>query len=113
MSTVEQPTIDMQTIRAVARLIVERFSPERVVLFGSFARGQAGEHSDIDLLVELHTGPERIGNPIRRAIAERFVLPVDVVVASPDTVARHQDNPYSVIYQALNEGIVLYDRHAA
>lgn len=113
MSAVSPKTIDMQTIQAVARLIAEQFDPERIVLFGSFARGQAGKHSDIDLLVELRTDPEARGNPIRRVIAERFVLPVDVVVASTGTVARHQDNPHSVIYQALSEGIVLYDRHAA
>lgn len=113
MSAVEHPIIDMQTIQAVARLIAEAFDPERVVLFGSYARGQASAHSDIDLLVELRTGPKPKGNPIRRAIAERFVLPVDVVVTSPEIMARQQDNPYSVIHQALNEGIVLYDRHAA
>lgn len=113
MSTAAQMTIDMQTIQAVARLIVDRFNPERVVLFGSFARGEAGEHSDIDLLVELGAGPEPKGNSIRRAIAEQFILPVDVVVASPEAAALHRENPYSVIHQALKEGIVLYDRHAA
>lgn len=105
--------IDMQTIRAVARLVAERFAPERVVLFGSYARGQAGAHSDIDLLVELRSEPPSRGNPIRRAIAECFVLPVDVVVASSRSITQCQQDPYSVVHQALKEGVVLYDRHAA
>lgn len=113
MSAVVQTPIDMQTIRAVARLISEQFDPERVVLFGSFARGQAGAHSDIDLLVELRSLPATEGNPIRRAIAERFILPVDVVVASSESVTQYQHDPYSLIHQALSEGIVLYDRRAA
>lgn len=115
MTTTEHTTIDMDTIREVARLIVERFNPERVVLFGSYARGQATAHSDVDLLVEMEpaTGPAQKGNPIRRAIAERFTLPVDVVVRTPEVVHKYKDNPYSVVHQALREGIILYDRHAA
>ena len=45
--------IDKATIRAVAQLIAERFDPEQIILFGSHARGNAGSHSDIDLLVVL------------------------------------------------------------
>ena len=113
----KQPSnpIDLATIQDVAQLIVKRFSPERVILFGSYARGQAGDHSDVDLLVEMRLvdDPTNKGNPIRRAIAEHFVLPVDVVIRTPETVAKHRDNPYSLVHQALKEGIVLYDRHAA
>ena len=43
--------IDKRTLQAVSQLIVERFDPEQVILFGSRARGQAGMHSDVDLLV--------------------------------------------------------------
>lgn len=38
-------------IEPYLRLIVERFQPERIILFGSQARGEPGEHSDVDLLV--------------------------------------------------------------
>ena len=67
--------IDKTTIRAVVQLIAERFDPEQVILFGSHARGNAGSHSDIDLLVVLKSlddWPKR-GNPIRLAIGEKFV----------------------------------------
>ena len=59
--------IDKATIQAVAQLIAERFDPEQIILFGSHARGNAGSHSDIDLLVVLKSlddWPKR-GNPIR------------------------------------------------
>ena len=46
-------TIDKATIRAVAQLIAQKFDPEQIILFGSHARGNAGSHSDIDLLVVL------------------------------------------------------------
>ena len=106
--------IDRPTIQAVARLIVERFDPEQVILFGSHARGQAGVHSDVDLLVVMRGESEAgRGNPVRRAIAERFVLPVDVIIWSPDALAQQCQNPTSWIHKALEEGEVLYERPAA
>ena len=115
MSTTTTAIIDMEVIREVARLIVARFHPERVVLFGSYARGEANPNSDVDLLVEMRSPIEGNvrGNPVRRAIAERFVLPVDIVVKSPETVEKYRNDPYSLVHQALEEGIILYDRNGA
>ena len=114
MSVLED-RIDRATIRAMAQLIVERFDPEQVILFGSHARGDAGKHSDVDLLVVLRadTAQPRRGNPIRRAIAERFVLPVDVMIRSQEVLARQRRDPYSMIHRVLEEGEVLYERRAA
>ena len=114
MNAVEDQ-IDRATIRAMAQLIVERFDPERIILFGSHARGEGREHSDVDLLVVLRSDavePQR-GNPIRRAIAEQFVLPVDVMIRSPEVLAVQRNDPYSMIHQVLEEGEVLYERRAA
>lgn len=105
--------IGRDTIRAIAKLIVERFDPDQIILFGSHARNEAGKHSDVDLLVVLGEDVDwqkQRGNPVRRAIAERFVLPVDVIVRSPESIARQRDDPYSLINTILNEGEVLYER---
>ena len=113
MNTIETH-IDRTTIQAMAQLIVERFNPEQVILFGSHARGEGGAHSDVDLLVVLaDTGQSQRGNPIRRAIAERFVLPVDVIIRSPEVLAVQRNNPHSFIHKVLKEGEVLYERRAA
>ena len=106
--------IDKPTIQAVVRLIVDRFDPEQIILFGSHARGQAGVHSDVDLLVVMQ-GEAKAGrgNPVRRAIAERFVIPIDVIIRSPEAMAQHRHDPYSLIHKALEEGEVLYERPAA
>ena len=107
MNTIETH-IDKNTIQAIAQLIVERFNPEQVILFGSHARGEVGEHSDVDLLVVLRADVRRSqrGNPIRRAIAERFVLPVDVIICSPEVFAAQRNDPYSFIHKVLKEGKV-------
>ena len=55
MRIVEDP-LNRDTIQAVTQLIVERFEPEQVILFGSCARDEVDENSDLDLLVVLrHT----------------------------------------------------------
>ena len=107
--------IDRTTIQAVAKLIAERFDPEQIILFGSYARGNAGYHSDIDLLVVLRSldnWPKR-GNPIRRAIGEKFILPVDVLVITPDRLAEQSNNPYSFVNTALESKEILYERQAS
>ena len=66
----------------------------------------------MSLLVVLRTdaGLPQYGNPIRRAIAKRFVLPVDIVIRSPEVLAEQRDDPYSLIHKVLEEGKVLYGR---
>ena len=105
-------TIDIDKIRAIGRLISENFEVERIVLFGSYARGEDGSNSDIDLFVEMRPDclPSGPGNPIRRLIAKHFVLPIDIVVQSTEAVYTHRNDPYSLTYQTLKDGVTLYDR---
>ena len=114
MRVVEDP-LNRDTIQAITQLIVERFEPEQVILFGSCARGEEDENSDLDLLVILRPSqqPPRSGNPIHAAISERFVLPVDLLIRSFETFATYRPNPNSMLSRMLEESEVLYDRHAA
>ncbi len=114
MRIVEDP-LNRETIEAVTQLIVERFEPEQVIMFGSCARGDTDENSDLDLLVVLRPGvePPRRGNPIHAAIADNFLLPVDVLIRSADVIAHYRQDPKSMISRMLEDSEVLYDRHAA
>ena len=114
MRVVEDP-LNRETIQAVTQLIVERFQPEQVILFGSCARGEEDENSDLDLMVVLRHNDEqgRDGYAIRLAIAENFVLPVDVLIRSDDVIARYRKDPNSMISRMLEDSEVLYDRLAA
>ena len=58
MRVVEDP-LNRETIQAITQLIVERFEPEQVILFGSCARGEADENSDLDLMVVLRHNDEQ------------------------------------------------------
>ena len=114
MRIVEDP-LNRETIQAITQLIVERFEPEQIIMFGSCARGDTDENSDLDLLIVLRPGvePPRRGNPIHAAIADHFLLPVDVLIRPADVVAKYRQDPNSMISRMLEDSEVLYDRHAA
>ncbi|MBI4517433.1 MAG: nucleotidyltransferase domain-containing protein [Deltaproteobacteria bacterium] len=99
-------------IQTMVDRIVQRFHPVRVVLFGSHARGTATAESDVDLLVVLPqiADKRRTTVDIRRALGD---LPVskDIVVTTPDEIARRGDLIGSVLRPALREGKVVYEQH--
>jgi predicted nucleotidyltransferase len=95
----------------VTKTIVDRFHPNRIVVFGSHARGEAGPDSDLDLFIEMET-PRR---PPERAIevSEVFGLrpwPMDIVVYTPEEVRRLRDVKGSLLSMIEKEGKVLYER---
>ena len=102
-----------QTIDRMVRRIAEHFQPEKIILFGSHARGNAGPDSDVDLLVVMRIDGSRRdkATDIDRALGDRE-LPLDVLVVTPEDVERYRDAVGSIIYPALRQGRVLYDRAA-
>jgi len=98
-------------IREMVRRIVERFHPQRVVLFGSHARGGAGPNSDVDLLVVMDVaGSKREARVAIRVALNGMGLPKDVVVATPEEVEKYRDLVGTIIRPALLEGVALYER---
>ena len=98
-------------LRKMVRRLVERFDPEQIILFGSYARGTARPDSDIDLLVIMPvTGSKRAKQVEMRVALRDFDVPKDVIVASPDEVMRRRNIVGTVIRPALREGKVLYVR---
>ncbi len=105
----ERPGVADETLAEVVRRIVEVAAPERIVLFGSAARGEMGPHSDLDLLVV------KAGQYHRRRMAQAIHAnmrgvghAIDVVVVTPEDVERYRDSHALVIAPALREGRVVY-----
>ena len=105
----EQPRGDGDMLAEVVRRIVRVAAPERIVLFGSAARGEVGPDSDLDLLVikpgRYHRG--RLTDAIYRSLIG-VGQAVDVVVVTPEDVDRYRDALGLVIAPALREGRVVY-----
>jgi predicted nucleotidyltransferase len=104
----EKRTILQATLDQIIRRIVEVAKPEKIILFGSAARGEMGPHSDVDLLV-IKSGAKRLdltGQIYRNlhGVGEA----VDVVVVTPEDVERYHDSQALIIAPALKEGRVVY-----
>jgi predicted nucleotidyltransferase len=100
---------DPAILAEVVRRIVDVARPDRIVLFGSAARGQMGPDSDLDLLVV------KSGVSHRRQLAQQIyrgllglTVPVDVIVVTPEDVEQYRDKVGSIIGPALDEGQVVY-----
>jgi len=124
MKTVEQMTleelkawkpgkVEFHVIAEMAEKIAEAFRPEKIILFGSHARGQPGELSDVDLLViaESSDPPPKRSVPIYRLL-RNYRIPVDVLVRTPDEIKRYKNLPFSFLQTVCREGVTLYERKA-
>lgn len=98
-----------EKIGELTRRIAEAVKPERIILFGSAARGQLGPHSDLDVLVVVRDGVHRghTAEEIYRRLWG-FGIAKDIVVVTDSDVERYKDSPFTVIKRALEEGKELY-----
>jgi predicted nucleotidyltransferase len=98
-------------IETARRRIVDAFSPLRLILFGSRARDDATADSDIDLLVIMPDGADkrRTAIEIRRALRD-LPLGKDIIVSTPEEIARRGRLVGTVLQPALREGRVLFER---
>ncbi len=111
--TALKTTFIQDAITEMVRRIVTRFNPERVIIFGSHARGTAGPDSDVDLLVVMHPhGSKRARAVEIYGLLAGMGVPKDVIVVTPEEFEAYQDAPGTVIRTARQEGKVLYDRAA-
>jgi len=107
----EQSADDIEdVIHEAARLLVEAAHPEKIILFGSYARGDFTEDSDLDFLVILSAVEDTFEEMMR---LERVLLtlpvPVDVLVYSTDDVRERAHLRGTVLYHALTAGKVVHD----
>jgi len=102
---------DERLLNYITRAIVDRFKPNRIILFGSHARGEAKEDSDLDIFVEMETQEP----PPERAIQVSAIFglrpwPMDVVVYTPEEVKRMRKIHGTLLSLIEAEGKLLYER---
>jgi predicted nucleotidyltransferase len=103
--------VERKEIRQMVRRIVSQFDPERIILFGSHARGDAGPDSDVDLLVVMpFSGSKREKQVEIRLALKTIPFPKDIVVTTPEDFQWRQEIPGTIERPAAREGRVLYAR---
>lgn len=96
----------------MAEKIARRFEPDRIILFGSWARGNPGPDSDVDLFIVKETdNTRRLAMEIDDMLFPRR-FPIDVIVQRPAAVEARRKDGDSFINEILAEGKVLYDKAA-
>src|ERR1700737_161271 len=102
------PNIPVAAIRRFARRIAERFQPDRIILFGSYAYGKPHEESDVDLLVIMRT-KNPIDQSIRIKTASTHVFSLDLIVRTPWQIERGLKDDDWFLREIIEKGKVLYE----
>jgi predicted nucleotidyltransferase len=98
-------------IDRIVKRIARKFHPEKIILFGSQARGDAGRDSDIDLLVVMPIIGSFRAKRLEVSLAvPHSPLPVDIIVTTPEDLAWRKDIVGTIEWPAMREGKVLYAR---
>ena len=106
-----QAIVTEELLAEIVRRIAAVADPEQIILFGSHARGEAGPDSDIDLLVVQKTVQNARKESTRiRAALEGILHPFDIIVRTPDYLARRAAVPGTVAHWAAAEGRPIYER---
>jgi uncharacterized protein len=103
--------VSAERIQQLADRIADRFSPERIILFGSHAYGQPSAHSDVDLLVVLPFEGKSFWKSLEILNGIDPEFPVDLLARRPEDTERRYREHDPLIREALDRGRVLYDRN--
>jgi predicted nucleotidyltransferase len=103
--------VAMKQMEEFGQRIGREFGAERVILFGSYARGEVTKDSDIDLLVVAETSltPSERYSAVRRLLAD-VPAGFDIIVKTPEEYARWRSVVNNIVYFADKYGKVLYER---
>jgi predicted nucleotidyltransferase len=101
--------IPIRVIRRYARQVAERFQPDKIILFGSYAYGMQHADSDVDLLVIM---PAR--NELDQTFKIRYVgptqFPINLLVLKPRNVQWRLEERESFLTEIMAKGKILYER---
>lgn len=101
--------IPMRLVRKFAREVAERFHPEKIILFGSYASGTPHEDSDVDILVVM---PARntTDMAIKIHLATMPPFPIDIIVRTPAEMRWRLAERESFLVEVVERGKVLYEK---
>ena len=104
--------VPMQAIRDYANQLAERFEPDKIILFGSYAYGKPHKDSDVDLLVVMSAR-----NQHSQSVRIRLTMPapfsMDLLVRTPAEVGWRLDERESFLTEVFMRGKVLYEKDHA
>jgi predicted nucleotidyltransferase len=102
--------ISEKAIQEVAHQIIQKFRPQQIILFGSYAYGEPRPESDVDMLVILDTTLPETEQAVRICQDIEYHFGLDLIVRTPATLARRLALGDPFLRDVLSKGKVLYER---
>jgi predicted nucleotidyltransferase len=101
--------VPMRVIRRFACQVAERFRPDKIILFGSYAHGTPHADSDVDILVIMPARNE-LDQAVRISLAAEAPFPLDLIVRTPRKLAWRLKEGDWFLREIVSQGKVLYAR---
>lgn len=105
-----RPPVELKAIKKKADTIVKKFAPEKIILFGSYGDGNPGPDSDVDLLVIIETKESIWDLAAKISSSVKHTFPMDILVRTPQEIARRLEQGDFFIHDIMEKGKVLYER---
>jgi predicted nucleotidyltransferase len=107
---VGQRHVALSEINDTIQVIVKKFSPDKIILFGSHAKGHPNSDSDVDLLVIIDTNRSTWDLSVEISLALKHSFPMDIIVRTPQEIARRLKDGDFFMKNIMENGKVLYER---
>jgi len=105
------PKSTKSAIKKIVERIVSRFSPEKIILFGSYACSNAGPDSDLDLLIVMSVSGSKRQKAVEIGVAlHDIAVAKDVIVVTPEDFEWRKDIIGTIEWPAAHQGKILYAR---
>ena len=101
--------VAFESIEELCHRIVAAYKPERVVLFGSYARGTQNADSDVDLLVVMPFEGKSVNKSVEMRLRFRPPFPMDLLVRTPEAVKERLEIGDVLLRDIVKTGKVLYE----
>lgn len=98
-------------ITTIVEKIARNYDPEKIILFGSYAKGLANDNSDLDFIIIKETDKPKAkrGREVRKHLLGALI-PIDLKVYTPKEFEAEKQLNYSFLNSAIKNSIVLYER---
>ncbi|MBL7129504.1 MAG: nucleotidyltransferase domain-containing protein [Ignavibacteria bacterium] len=103
--------VDIKNIKVEILKIVKYFQPEKIILFGSYAKGNPEPDSDVDLLVIIETKKSTWDISVEISIMLKHSFPIDIVVRTPKEINKRLNHGDYFIKDIIENGKILYERN--
>jgi predicted nucleotidyltransferase len=100
----------MRVIRRFARDVAQRFQPDKIVLFGSYAYGTPHADSDVDILVVM-PARNQLDMAVRISVAIDPPFPLDIIVRTPKNLKWRLEEGESFLCEITSKGKILYEKN--